>query len=170
MFRKVYEELTQELSGENARNMAGDIWRSDRTCSFSEYYKSARYCRDRLREFGAQEACIISFMADGKTRYGALVLQKAWDCRDAELHVLEPKDSAGRLLSYRDNPYSLAQGSPPTPRRGLEAEVVIVKGGAKAKDYKGVDVRNKIVLTSLAVGGVHEEARKHGPPAVSRSF
>ena len=34
MFREIYELLAKEISGENARNMAGDIWRHDRTCSF----------------------------------------------------------------------------------------------------------------------------------------
>lgn len=162
MFRKVYDELSKELSGENARNMAGDLWRFDRTCSFSEYYKSAAYCCDRLRAFGAEDVRIIPFPADGKTKYGTVVIQKAWDCRDAELHLLEPKDSGGRLLSYRDDPYCLAQGSPPTPKRGVEAEVVIVKGGGAAKDYRGLDVKGKIVFTSAAVGSVHEEASKQG--------
>lgn len=162
MFRKMLEEFGRELSGENARNMAGDIWRWDRTCSFSEYYKSARYCCDRLREAGCAEVKIIHFPADGKTTYGHLTIQKAWDCANADLAVVDPPEQGGRLVSYRDEPYSLAQGSPPTPRGGIEAEVVTVDGAGNPKSWKGINARGKIVLIGDAPRGVQEIAVKKG--------
>ncbi|NOZ20999.1 MAG: M28 family peptidase [Planctomycetes bacterium] len=162
MFKHVFDELSRELSGENARNMAGDIWRWDRTCSFSSYYKSARYCRDRLREAGCEDVRIISFPADGKTTYGQLTIQKAWDCADAELTILDPPEHRGRLVSYRDEPYCLAQGSPPTPKKGIEAEVIAIGNAANAKSWKGVRARGKIVLIDTSPRSVHEIAAKRG--------
>ncbi len=162
MFRKVYDLLAEEVSGENTRNMAADIWRHDRTCSFDEYYKSARYCVDKLKAGGASEVEIISFPATGKAVYGAYRLQRAWDCKDAELSILAPESAARRLCSYRDDPWSLAQGSTPTPAGGIEAPVVIVEGGASDKDYKGVSVKGKIILTNAAPRAVHELAKKKG--------
>lgn len=162
MFREIYEALAQEISGVNARNVADDIWRHDRTCSFAEYYKSARYCVDKLKDARASDVEIISFPATGKAVYGAYRIQRAWDGHDAELSIVEPAASAERLCSYRDDPYCLAQGSTPTPKGGIEAEVVAIEGGGAEKDYKGVDVKGKLVFSSTAPRGVQDLAKKKG--------
>ncbi len=170
MFRKVYELLAREVSGENTRNMAADIWRHDRTCSFAEHYKSARYCVDRLTEARASDVEIISFPATGKAVYGAFRLQRAWDGHDAELHITAPESAAVRLCSYRDDPWSLAQGSTPTPDGGIEAEVVAIEGGAAEKDYKGVDVKGKFVFSSAAPRGIMDLAKKKGAVGLITDF
>ncbi|HUS81068.1 MAG TPA: hypothetical protein VM283_07350, partial [Armatimonadota bacterium] len=71
MFRKVYELLAGEVSGERTRKMTADIWRHDRTVCFSEHYRSARYCVDHLKQAGARDVEIISFPATGKAKFGA---------------------------------------------------------------------------------------------------
>lgn len=157
----LYQLLTAEISGENARNLAEDIWRFDRTSSFDDYARSAEYCRDALRHAGA-EAERITFPATGKARYGLFRLQQAWDGTDAELHLLSPSEQAGRLLSYRDNPYVLCRGSRATPPEGIEAEVVVLQGGSKEADYKRTSVSGKIILTDQAPAAVHKLAAKHG--------
>ena len=162
MFRKVYDLLSQEISGENTRNMAADIWRHDRTCSFDEYYKSARYCVGKLKEAGASEVEIVSFPATGKARYGAYRLQRAWDCADGELSIVAPESAARRICSYRDDPWCLAQGSTPTPTGGVEAPVAVIEGGDNERHYRGVDVKGKIILTNAAPRGVNELAKKKG--------
>ncbi|MCD6359874.1 MAG: M28 family peptidase, partial [Armatimonadetes bacterium] len=162
MFRKDYDLLATEVSGDNARRMCNDIWRWDRTSSFAEHYKSARYCVDRLKEAGARDVEIITFPATGRAVYGAYRLQRAWDGHDAELHIVQPEASAKRLCSYRDDPYCLAQGSTPTPRGGIEARVIVIDGGAAAKDYRGKDVKGKFILTNSAPRSVMEMAKKRG--------
>ncbi len=162
MYAKLYELLRKEISGENTHNMAAEIWRHDYTCSFAEYAKSARYCQEKLKKYGASEAEIIAFPATGRAKYGAYRLQRAWDGYDAELHIVQPTAQAKRILSYRDNPYVLCSGSPPTPKGGVEAEVVILKGGDKEAHYKRTDVKGKIILTNSAPGAVHKLAAKHG--------
>jgi len=162
MFEQLYKLLHQEISGENALNMATDIWHHDRKVSYDEYAKSARYCQEKLQNAKASEAEIVTFPATGKTKYGAYKLQRAWNGRDGELHILAPEANAGRLLSYRDNPWVLARGSTPTPPEGVEAEVVILDSGTKEADYKRIDVKGKIILTKQAPSSVHELAAKHG--------
>jgi len=162
MFEELYKLLRAEISGENAKNMATDIWLHDCTCSFAEYAKSARYCVDRLREASASEAEIIAFPATGKAKYGAYRLQRAWDGHDAELHIVQPGAQARRLLSYRDNPYVLCRGSAATARGGIGAEVVILEGGAKDADYKRTNVKGKIILTGSAPRAIQKLAAKHG--------
>jgi hypothetical protein len=158
----LYDLFHAEVSGENAKNMAADIWRHDVTMSFSEHAKSARYCVRKLKQAGASTAEIISFPATGRAVYGAYRLQRAWDARGAELHIVKPTAQARRLLSYRDNPYVLCQGSLPTPEGGMEAEVVLLEGGAKEADYKKVDVKGKVILTSGAPRGIQDMAARHG--------
>lgn len=162
MFHRIYEAIASEVSGDNARRLCADLWRHDRTSSFSEHYKSARYCVEHLRSYGAREVELIAFPANGRARYGAYRLQRAWDATDAELHVIKPEQSARRLCSYRDDPYCLAQGSTPTPKGGVEAEVVIIEGGAKPADYRGKSVQGRFVLTSSAPRSVMDQTRKRG--------
>ena len=117
---------------------------------------------DKLKDARASDVEIISFPATGKAVYGAYRIQRAWDGHDAELHIVEPAASAERLCSYRDDPWSLAQGSTPTPKGGIEAEVVAIEGGGAEKDYKGVDVKGKLVFSSAAPRAVQDLAKKKG--------
>jgi len=137
MFRKVYDLLADEVSGERTRKMTADIWRHDRTVCFSEHYKSARYCTDRLKEAGARDIETIPFPAIGKAKFGAFRIQRAWDCTDAELHITAPEGNAERLSSWREDPYCLCQGSPATPEGGIEAEVVVIEGEREGETRHG---------------------------------
>lgn len=161
MFRKVYDLIRGELSGDNAENLAATIWRTDRSSTFAGYSKTARYCLAQLKQAGAR-AELVTFPADGKATFGTMVLQRAWDCRGASLEILEPAAEAQRLSSYPAQPHCCAQGSPATPPEGLEAEVVIVSGGGQARDYRGLKVKGKFVLTDTHVASVHKEAKKQG--------
>jgi len=165
MFRQVYDAIRGEISGDNARNLAATIWRHDRDSTFAGYYETARYCLAQLRQAGAR-AELVTFPADGKATYGTTVLQRAWDCRQASLEVLEPVTDARRLVSYPAQPFGCVQGSPPTPAGGVEAEVVVVTGGGQARDYRGLRVKGKFVLTDTAAGSVHQEAQKQGAVGV----
>ncbi len=162
--------LIAEISGENTRNLAEDIWRFDRTSSFDDYARSAEYCREAFVQAGADEAEIITFPATGKAKYGAFRLPQAWDGFSGELHLVAPIEQAGRLLSYRDNPYVLCRGSRATAPEGIEAEVVVLEGGSREADYKRVDVSGKIVLTSQAPGSAHKLAAKHGAVGILTDF
>lgn len=162
MFRRVYELLAGEVSGERTRKLTADIWRHDRTSCFSEHYRSARYCADQLKRAGARDLEIIAFPATGKAKFGAYRIQRAWDCTDAELHIVAPEAESQRLCSWREDPYCLCQGSPATPEGGIEAEVMVIGGGAAEKDYRGKQVKGRIVLTNTAPSSIQDLAKKHG--------
>lgn len=159
MFKQLYELIYGEISGDNAVNMTVDIWRHDRTVSYSEYAKSMRYCIGKMKDAGASEARIISFPATGEAKYGAYRLPRAWDGEDAELHIVSPE--ARRIASYRDNPWNLCNGSPGTDG-WVEAPVVILNGGGNESDYQRVDVQGKIVFTNTTPMAIHKLAKKHG--------
>lgn len=165
MFRNIYETLEREISGRYARDLAARIWRFDRCMSFDQFGRCATYCCERMEEIGLEDAEVLSFPADGRQQYGDYRMPRSWDVTDAYLRVVAPKNRAGYLASYREEPMSLAMGSCPTPPEGVTAEVVCVEDGRHDRHYRGVDVRGKIVLTSASTG-IAEAAHRHGAVGV----
>ena len=170
MLERIYESLAGELSGENARQMAARIHALDRTCSYDSFGKSARYCLDRMREFGLESPELLSFPADGKQVYGDYRMPRAWNVKDAELRIVEPRGAARRVASYRAQPLSLAMYSPATPKGGVTAELVGVEGGGSDADYEDVDCEGKIVLGSHSAANMVKSASKRGAIGVVTDF
>ena len=166
MIQPLYELFGREISGQNAKRMATDIARTDHTCSFSAFARTARYCEQVMKEIGLSDVERLRFPADGRTVYGDHKMWKAWDAEFAELRIVEPKRQERVLCSYLDEPLSLAMYSAHTPKGGVTGEVVAVAGGSSEKDYRGIDVRGKFVLTNLHAGGVAGVARKRGAVGV----
>ena len=152
MFEKIYQLFEEELSGENAKNITAKIFPFDRSCSYSQYGESARYCRGLLESIGLEDARIWEFPADGKTVYGDRRMPKAWDAEEGELRITEPHNAAKILASYRDEPLSLAMYSSSTPEDGVEAELIYIEDASREASYENVDVAGKIVFTSTGVG------------------
>ncbi len=166
MITSLYELFGREISGQNAKRMATDIARTDHTCSYSAFAKTAKYCEQVMEEIGLSDVERLRFPADGRTVYGDHRMGKAWDADFAELRLVEPKRQEQILCSYLDEPLSLAMYSGSTPKGGVTAEAVVVEGGSQEKDYRGIDVRGKFMLTNLHVGGVAGVARKRGAAGV----
>ncbi len=55
MIQSLYELFGREISGQNAKRMATDIARTDHTCSFSAFARTARYCEQVMKEIGLSE-------------------------------------------------------------------------------------------------------------------
>src|SRR5258708_1222766 len=94
-----------------------------------EIHKAARYIEKSFRQVpGLTEIQLIDFPADGKTFYGGWVMPKAWNVRGAKLCAVAQNGRAELPLAYyRQNPFSLMMWSPPTPKSGIEAAVVVVE-------------------------------------------
>lgn len=111
-----------------------------------EILKAAQYIEKRLHQVdGLSEVRIERFKSDGKTAFGGWIMPKCWDVKSA---TLVAPARAGRvellLADYRRNPFSLMMWSPPTPKGGIEAEVVVVKTPFK----DGKKLKGKIALFS----------------------
>jgi len=152
MFEEIYQLFEEELSGTNAKNIAASILPFDRSCSFTKYGESAKYCCELLKSIGLEGAKVWDFPADGKTVYGDRRMPKAWDAEEAELRIIEPASAAEILASYRDEPLSLAMHSSSTPKAGVEAELVYIEDASRDANYENVDVAGKIVFTGVGVG------------------
>jgi hypothetical protein len=158
--------LLREFSGPNAKAMATDIWATDHTLSYHNWRRTARYCADRMREFGLTGVRIHPFPADGKTIIGDRRMPRAWDCEGAELRLLRGDGTSEMLCSYADQPLSLAQYCPATRKSGIEGELVAVEQGDKPADYRGLNVRGKFVLGGANATALAKAAAKRGAAAV----
>jgi len=118
---------------------------------------AVEYVVETLRGFGL-EAEVRRYPADGETYRWSCLLFREWWCRDAELWLREPEGERRPLARWSESRFSLIQRSHPTPREGVEAEVVHVGRGEEPRDYRGVDVEGRIVLTDGDILRVYEMA------------
>ena len=143
------DEIIGETSGETALHHAIEMVGYQRNRPASEYgrgtFREGKYVLDKLKEFGIEGAQIERFEG-GET----------WDGIKGELWEIGPNKK--KLADYDDIALSLAQGSNPA---NVEAELIWVEEGAE-KDFEGLDVEGKIVVTSGFVSRVHNIAVQNG--------
>ena len=130
MFKKAFEAIREEFSGQAATGYVIDIARYHRMQASPGFRRAAHYCLERLREAGV-EAEILSFPADEKTKYWSARMFQEWEVTEATLHLVEPEDERRKLADFRACPISLIQRS--APFEG-EAEVVLLEDGEEAAD------------------------------------
>jgi aminopeptidase YwaD len=135
------DEIIGEISGETAFHhiVAMDAFARDRKPEeYAGTFWEAQYVLDRLREYGLADAEIVRFPG-GRT----------WDGAKGELWEVSP--GREKIASYRDLTTMLAPGSAPAD---VTADLVWV-GDGRSKDFDGLDVAGKIVVTSGSASSVH---------------
>lgn len=136
------DEIIGESSGETALHhvMAMCAFPRDRKpAEYAGTFAEAQYVFDRLKDYGFADAAL--------DRYGSA---STWDGIKGELWEVKPVRQ--KLASYTDLTAMLAFASQPAD---VTAELVWVEEGEK-KDFEGLDVRGKILVTSGPAGAVHE--------------
>ncbi len=141
VLRAIIYEASGELAFQNEVFLSG-VNRNRKADEYRQGYFETAFLRDRLREYGLDEAEIIDLPTRGKT---------TWDAVSAELWLLEP--GVEKLADLKEVPACLVQGSSSTDTR---AELVYVGPGNREEYYQGKDVKGKIVL----VAGPPEGARR----------
>lgn len=159
MFKRIMECLKREISGGIALGFLSEITRHHRIQGSPGLRAAVEQVVDALRGFGL-EGEVRRYPADGETYCWSSLLFREWWCRDAELWLREPEEERRPLARWSESRLSLIQRSHPTPRDGIEAEVVHVGKGEEERDYRRVDVEGRIVLTDGDVNRVYEMAVK----------
>jgi len=157
MFKRILKELEKEVSGEIAFNYVSEISRHHRIQASPGIRAAVEYAVGEMRERGL-EAEVDSYPADGEAYSWSSLHFKEWECTEAELSLVEPAAEARFLARWSEAKLSVIQRSYPTPEGGAEAEVVVLEKGEEEKDYRGLDLEGKIVLTNGDLGRVHEFA------------
>jgi len=148
--------VRDELSGSTAKGYVSQISCYHRIQGSEMFHEAALLIVDELKRMGVKDAEILQFPADGKQEFWNHQSSPGWDVRSAELHLVKPKEEL--LARFEDIPTSLHTHSQGTPEDGVTAELVDVGAGTSAKDYKGRDVKGKIVLARGKGHAVHIEA------------
>jgi hypothetical protein len=155
MFKQVLDKVSKEASGEIALNYVAEISSHHRIQASPGLSDAVSWAVDTFKANGL-EAEVHSYPADGKGYAWSSLMFKEWNCRDAELELIEPIDKACFLARWKESKLSLVQRS--HPAGPVTAEMVHVGKGEEPEDYKGLDVRSKIVLADGDVQRVHRLA------------
>ncbi len=157
MFKPVYEKVRKEISGEIAFNHVAEISTHHRIQASPGLRDAVNYAVDALKGYGLQ-AKVHAYPANGRDYSWSSLMFKEWSCDDAQLTLIQPEKEAQFLARYDAAKLSVIQRSTPTPKGGVEAEVVVLENGEEDKDYKGKEVEGRMVLTDGDAQRVHEMA------------
>ena len=152
-----YAKLVKdEISGSSAKSFVGQISQFHRIQGSTMFHEAAEHVKDQLQKLGFKDARIEQYPADGKTKFWTHRSPMGWEVKSAELRMIEPEEKL--LANYEDTPQSLHAFSNATPPDGVSTELVEVGAGTKPDDYKGKNVKGKIVLATGRARLVHEHA------------
>lgn len=157
MFKPILSLLAETYSGERAKRHVEELARFHRIQASPGLRAAADYCYDHFKSLGLN-ADILRFAGDGVTRYWSTLMPQEWDCTQAHLRLVAPADKAGLLADFAEHKIAVIQRSIATPPEGIEADVIALDNGNEDKDYSGLEVSGKIVLTKGDLRRVHDLA------------
>ena len=158
MVKRLVKDIASEFSGERAKQYVAGIIQHHRIQASPGYRRAAEYVSGLLSGYGVKNL-ISRFPADGKKYYWTYQSFPAWDVKAATLDLVEPEQR--RLCDFATCPTSLIQRSAPT--RPVEAELVVLEDGTEPEEYKGRNLKGKIVLSKGNPGRVFRLAvGEHG--------
>jgi aminopeptidase YwaD len=146
--------LVNEASGETAKRNLEGIARLHRQRGSQGFHSAAELVAERARAYGLRDVQILTFPADGKTRYGTQLARQAWDAEEGELaEVAEGREVT--IASYAAQPIVLAEDS---ESADVTAYLIDAGAGVKDSDYANKDVKGKIVLVASQASDAQELA------------
>jgi aminopeptidase YwaD len=153
---RIKKIVKEELSGEKAKTYVSEITGFHRIQASTMFHQAAEHVQNTLLKIGLTDAKIEQFKSDGAKKYWTHTSPMGWEVKSAELTLIEPEQKL--LARYVDTPTCLHTCSNATPPEGVTAELVDVGKGTKPEDYKGKDVKGKLVLATGRAILVHEQA------------
>jgi len=123
---------------------------------------AADFILQRAKEYGLSDAHSEQFPIDGTKTYGLMRSYLGWNVEEARLWEVRPDHLL--IGDWATDPIRLADYS---HSADVEAELIDVGNGASEEDYKGKDVRGKIVLADGVFAGVQQKAViEHGAAGI----
>lgn len=160
---KLWTALRDEANGaapyENLRYLT-TLHRVPATPAFD---LAADFILQRAREYGLSDAHIEHFPIDGAKTYGLMRSYLAWNVEEARLWEMQPDHLL--IGDWATDPIRLADYS---HSADVETELIDIGSGASEADYKGKDVRGKIVLADGVLARVQQIAViEHGAAGIA---
>jgi aminopeptidase YwaD len=157
MFDYIFQAVKEEISGQNAKNLAREVTRFHRIQVSPHFREAAVWCCSQMKEWGLH--CEVrEFTADGKTTYWSYLLPDEWQVESAVLEI------EGKIWAdFRDEKVSLIQRSHPVT---VEAEIVHIESDDE-KDFE--HVKGKIVHSPLPLEKIKDLALHYGAAGIITS-
>ncbi|MFI5370031.1 MAG: DUF4910 domain-containing protein [Candidatus Eisenbacteria bacterium] len=153
MFRTLLAAVRTEASGERAHEWVRELARFHRVQASPGYDQAARWLTGTLSGLGLEPEMEM-VAGDGRTRAWQHLLPEGWECAHARA-ILHDDHDTRTLCDFSVEPLSVIQRS--VPARG-RYRLIALADGTEDAHYDGVDVRDRVVLTTGAVQRVHELA------------
>jgi hypothetical protein len=154
MFDRVLDLLSDELSGERAKDYVADIIRFHRIQASPGFRKAANHCAAEFRRMGL-ETNVLKFPAHSGKKYWTFRMFEEWDAKEGWLEIISPKNSSRKIADYSEVKLSLIQRSGSFDG---DAEVVLLEHGTEPEDYEDLDVEGKFVLSKAYPSLVYQMA------------
>ncbi|MBU7032485.1 MAG: DUF4910 domain-containing protein [Theionarchaea archaeon] len=157
MLNHILHAINQEISGENAKNVATEITRFHRIQVSPHFREAAEWCNHTLREYGLSSE-ILQYEADGEKMYWSYCFPEEWSVESGTLVI-----DGDVWAQFRDKKISIIQRSHPID---VEAEIVMVS----TDDERAFDeVKGKIVYSPLTLEKIKDQALHHGAVGIITS-
>jgi aminopeptidase YwaD len=128
----------------------------------TQFEQAANFILQRAREYGLTDVRSEQFPIDGAKQYGLMRSYFGWRVEEARLWEIHPDHLL--LGDFATDPIRLADYS---RSADVETKLVDVGNGASEADYKGKDVRGKIVLADGVLAWVQQLAiAEHGAAGI----
>jgi hypothetical protein len=148
----LYRDLVNEVSGDRSFENVRHLSHFHRPGGSAGFFAAAEWIRQAAEAAGLEDVKLVRQKWDGHD----------WTCTFGEAWLIEPEEV--KLAAYGEVAVSIADHSRTTH---LTAELVDVGAGTSEDDYRGKDVKGKVVLASGPVAAAHREAVwKHGAAGV----
>lgn len=139
---KILDSIIAHTSGDIAFQHIRRISLFNRLAASEAYHRAAEYVLGQVKKYGLAEAQIEQYPADGKTWYYMFQSFYGWDGESGVVWLTSP--GLEKLCDFAEMPACLCRWSNSSHVSG---ELVYV-GEGRPEDFKGIDVKNKVVLTS----------------------
>ncbi len=145
--------ILEELSGTIAKDYISEISRFHRIQASPGFHDAIYYVKTILDQFPGITTDVEIYPADGKTKIWEWTSPLGWRVADGELYLVSPKHEL--LARFSETPISVVAHS---QSADVIAPLVYVEDGTFEKDYRRIDVKGKIVLTTGRAQEVQKEA------------
>lgn len=153
MSDEALEAIRDEVSGAAAKATVRELAQMHRVQASEGYRRAAELMKERATAYGLSAVEIEKLPADGETLYRHFRAYYGWRAEAGSLWEVSPGNE--RLGDYGEMKVALADYSQDA---GVTAELVDVDAGDSEEDYRGKNVRGRIVLAGGPLPTVHRLA------------
>jgi hypothetical protein len=150
---EIVKAVVDTVSGIRAKEYVSSISSFHRIQASPGLHDAISFLKREIAEFPNVEVKLFEYPADGKTTISTWEAVQGWEAKTGTLSVVEPE--VRLLADYTAEPISLIAHSKSVD---IESEVVYIGKGMDPQDYKGKEVKGKIVLTEGLARYVHRIA------------